>query len=187
MSLTSLEIRSSIAGDRIYAEAAARLIAQAARDHDIATRDPEFLQDKIITSKAVVALQHRAMVGFGYYCDWQGGRFVSHSGLVVHRRMRGSGLGHLIKQELFAASRRQFPRAIIMSLTSSPAVQAMNRSLGFRTVPLDQLTTDPEFWEGCRACRNFAAIQSCAGRCCCEGMIQRPEWATQTARSPAES
>ncbi len=166
-----LEVRQATAADDVYAEAASQLIQKASKDHDIAERSPDWLRGKIRGGKAAVALQGDQLIGFGYFSDWQDGKFVSHSGLVVDDAFRGHGLGRRLKQQLMAGTRRLFPDATMMSLTTSPAVKAMNLSLGFRVVPLDQLTSDQSFWDGCKTCRNYAEVQARGERCCCEGMI----------------
>jgi len=167
-------VRSALESDVAYAQAAAALIAAAASDHDIALRPVELLREKILHGRAVLALEASELVGFGFWSPWAGGRFVSHSGLVVRADKRGLSLGRRLKLELLASSRRAFPGAILMSLTSSPAVKAMNQSLGFETVPLSELTDDPQFWRGCETCRNFAELQSHRDHCRCDGMILRP-------------
>ena len=174
------------AEDAELARRAAALIRRASRDHDIARRSTPFLRDKILSGKAVLALHEGELVGFGYFSDWEDGKFLSHSGLVVEDAFRGRGLGRRMKMRLMQAGARRFPRATVMSLTTSPAVLAMNRSLGFRKVPIERLTDDPAFWEGCRACRNYVQTQRAGKKCCCEAMILRPPPATdeKTRRAP---
>jgi len=133
-----------------------------------------FLEDKLRRGRAALALSGGELVGFGYWADWEGGRFVSHSGLVVRPDHRGRGLGRELKRRLFDSSRRELPGATLMSLTNSPEVKALNLGLGFVVVPLAELTSDPRFWEGCATCRNYAEIRARGERCCCEGMVLRP-------------
>ena len=122
-----------------------------------------------------LAVSAGELVGFGYWSDWEAGRFVSHSGLVVRPDQQGKGLGRRLKRVLFESSKGELPRATLMSLTSSPQVKKLNLSLGFHFVPLERLTSDPSFWEGCKTCRNYAAVRARGERCCCEGMILEPE------------
>ena len=131
-----LEVRWAEDADTTYAEAASALIAEAAQNSHIAPRAVEFLRDKIRRGRAVVAIAGDELVGFGYWSDWEGGTFVSHSGLVVRPDRRGAGLGRRLKTLLFESSRERYPRATLMSLTNSPEVKAMNRSLGFVVVPI---------------------------------------------------
>lgn len=169
-----VRVRASGALDGGFAEVAARLIDQAAGEHDIARREPGFLRSKLVSGRAALGLVGDELVAFGYWSEWEEGRFVSHSGLVVSPAYRGRGLGRRLKLVLFDSSRSRFPEATLMSLTSSEAVKALNRSLGFRVVPLERLTTDPAFWKGCETCRNVAEVRARGSRCCCEAMILEP-------------
>lgn len=175
-----VEVRIARPEDRAFAAAAARLIEAAARDSDIARRSEELLRAKIETGRAAVAIANGELVGFGYFSEWEGGRFVSHSGLVVREDHQGIGLGRRLKERLLEASRRLFPDATTMSLTTSKAVEQLNLSLGFVHVPLDRLTSDPEFWKGCETCRNYAQMQREGKKCCCFGMILAPERAARS-------
>ena len=181
---SALSVRESGPEDEELAGDAAALIEQAAERHDIAIRTPEWLAAKIVAGHAALALrtpEPRAressplLVGFGYWSAWEGGRFVSHSGLVVRPDLIGEGLGRRLKQVLFGSTRRLLPRAAVMSLTTSPEVRGMNLSLGFRVVPFERLTQDEAFWEGCRTCRNYAEVQARGERCCCEAMLLEPD------------
>lgn len=167
-------VREGSPEDANLAAAASSLIREAARGHDIAEREVDWLRAKIEKGRAALALRDDELVGFGYWSDWEEGAFLSHSGLVVRPDMRGHGLGRRLKDVLVESSRRAFPRATLMSLTTSPQVKAMNLSLGFRVVPLELLTKDPAFWKGCETCRNFAEVQARGEICCCEGMILPP-------------
>lgn len=168
------EVRESGPADERLAGVASALIESAAEEHDIAQREPAFLRTKISAGQAAVALLEAELVGFGYWSAWDAGRFVSHSGLVVRPDLRGVGLGRELKRCLFASSRERLPAAALMSLTNSPEVRAMNLSLGFRVVPLEDLPDDPEFWKGCDACRNIERVRSEGLRCCCEAMLLDP-------------
>lgn len=170
----AVEVRIATPEDRKLAKAAERLIEGAVEGADIARRSKKLLRKKIESGRAAVALHDGELVGFGYFSKWQDGQFVSHSGLVVREDFQGRGLGRLLKERLFEASRKQFPDARIMSLTTSKAVESLNLSLGFRHVPLSELTTDPEFWKGCETCRNFEEVCKQGEQCCCFAMLLDP-------------
>ena len=172
--IPEIEVRISGPKDVTLAKVAQRLIDLVVEQADIARRSTKMLRAKIVAGQAAVAFCGDELIGFGYFSAWQQGQFVSHSGLVVRSDFQGHGLGRRLKQCLFGASRALYPEACIISLTTSPAVEAMNLSLGFQRVPLDQLTSDPEFWKGCETCRNYAAVQRQGKRCCCFGMLLRP-------------
>jgi len=97
----------------------------------------------------------------------------------VRADVRGRGIGRRLKAVLVESSRRSFPKATLMSLTTSPEVKAMNLRFGFHVVPLDRLTKDEAFWDGCKTCRNYAAVRARGERCCCEGMILEPDEADE--------
>ncbi len=172
--LDVVDVRVSRRADAPHAEEASRMIAEASREHDIALRDVEWLRKKIEGGRAALALRGEDLVGFGYWSEGGDGRFVSHAGLGVRPELRGRGLGRRLKTVLLEESRRRFPRASLMSLTTSAEVKRMNLALGFRPVPLERLTTDPAFWEGCKTCRNYQAAKARGERCCCIGMVLEP-------------
>jgi len=160
--------------DQDFAPLVAALIREASIEHDIALRAEELLEFKIRTGRAVMAFYDEDLVGFAYFSEWEEGRFISHSGLVVRADMRGAGLGRALKMALFEASRARFPDAVVMSLSSSEEVIALNRSLGFKPVPFEKMTRDEGFWKGCESCRNWPETHAAGERCCCQGMILEP-------------
>jgi GNAT superfamily N-acetyltransferase len=169
-----ITVRGTGPGDERFAAAASALIRSVAERYDIALRSEEWLAKKIVGGRAAVALYGDELVGFGYWSSWEDERFVSHSGLVVRADQRGHGVGKRLKRVLFESTRRALPSARIMSLTTSPQVIAMNGALGFELVPLERLTKDEAFWDGCRTCRNYADVRARGERCCCLGMLYEP-------------
>ena len=167
-------VRRARPDEEALAEEAAALIASAAEEHDLARRAPAWLAAKIRSGRAVLALAGGELVGFGLWSEWEGGLWISHSALVVRPDWRGRGLGRRLKELLLASSRAAYPRAHILSLTTSPAVRALNLALGFRDASLDALTRDPAFWAGCETCRNATAARAAGRRCCCGGMVLDP-------------
>ncbi|NOX38336.1 MAG: GNAT family N-acetyltransferase [Calditrichaeota bacterium] len=179
-------IQSTTAAHVKFAAAIAALLAESARARGtgIAKRSPEYIARKIQSGKAIIAL-HRdgRLAGFTYIETWGHGRYVANSGLIVVPEFRGCKLGKQLKRASFTLSRKNFPDAKIFSITTSPAVMKMNTELGFRPVPLYELTRDQAFWEGCRSCPNFDILQRNQYRMClCTGLLFDPQEAER--RSP---
>ncbi len=174
----SFIIQSTTPAHVKFAPMVAALLAESARARGtgIAKRSPEYLARKIQSGQAIIAL-HRdgRLAGFTYIETWGHGRYVANSGLIVVPEFRGCKLGKQLKRASFTLSRKNFPQAKIFSITTSPAVMKMNTELGFRPVPLYELTRDPAFWEGCRSCPNFDILQRNQFRMClCTGLLFDP-------------
>ena len=123
--------------------------AAKVRGTGIAKRSPEYVRQKMLERKAVIALYEGRFAGFSYIECWSNKQFVANSGLIVANDFRGLGLATRIKRRIFRLSREMFPQAKIFSLTTGAAVMKMNFELGYRPVTFDQLTTDAAFWRGC--------------------------------------
>jgi len=170
-----LEVRGSGPADECFAENASALIRAAAVDNDIALRSVEWLSEKLRSGKAALAIFDGELVGFGYWSAWEGGAFVSHSGLVVRSEAQGRGLGRRLKLVLLESGRKAYPDAKVISLTTHPAIKRLNRSLGFVDVAIETLTRDPDFWAGCAGCRNYPEVKRRGGICCCDAMMLDPK------------
>ena len=150
--------------------------AAKVRGTGIAKRSPEYVKQKMLERKAVVALCEGEFAGFSYIECWSNKEFVANSGLIVADKYRGIGLATRIKRRIFRLSREMFPDAKIFSLTTGAAVMKMNFELGYRPVTFDQLTTDPAFWRGCESCVNFDILQRNGGhKCLCTGLWYDPK------------
>lgn len=152
-------------------------IARAAkvRGTGIAKRSPEYVKQKMLERKAVIALCDGEFAGFSYIECWSNKKFVANSGLIVADKYRGRGLATRIKRRIFQLSREMFPDAKIFSLTTGAAVMKMNFELGYRPVTFDELTTDPAFWRGCESCVNYDILQRNGGhKCLCTGLLYDP-------------
>ena len=174
------EIEVVVAGeDHIrYVDEILDTITRAAkvRGTGIAKRSPEYVKQKMLEHKAVVALYHGRFAGFSYIESWSNKQFVANSGLIVADEFRGIGLAMRIKRRIFSLSREMFPSAKIFSLTTGAAVMKMNNELGYRPVTFSQLTDDEAFWKGCESCVNFDILQRNGRRMClCTGMLYDPE------------
>nr|WP_199076985.1 N-acetyltransferase [Pedobacter sp. ASV19] len=150
--------------DEIIKETEASALA---RGTGIAKRSPESLSKKICEGKAVIAVTSRGVwAGFAYFEVWDGGRFVSNSGLIVAPAFRNCGVARAIKERVFLVSRRTYPEARIFSITSGLTVMKMNSSLGFQPVTFSEIAQAPDFWEGCKSCVNYDVLER-KGKCNC--------------------
>lgn len=149
--------------------------AAKVRGTGIAKRSPEYVKQKMIEGKAVLALYQGKFAGFSYIESWSNKRFVANSGLIVSPEFRGHGVARRIKRRIFDLSREMFPEAKIFSLTTGEAVMKMNNELGFRPVTFPSLTDDEAFWRGCESCVNFDILQRNGRRMClCTGLMYDP-------------
>ena len=152
------------------------LLSARERGTGIARRTPEYVSEKILAGKAVIAIaEDGRFAGFSYIETWGGKQYVANSGLIVAHSFRGIGLAMRIKRRIFQLSRELFPDATIFSITTGAAVMTMNYELGFRPVTFAALTDDPEFWKGCQGCRNYQILESNDHRMClCTGLLYDP-------------
>jgi hypothetical protein len=148
-----------------------------ARGTGIAKRSPDYIAQKMLEGKAVIALHSDgSWAGFCYIETWSHGKYVANSGLIVSPELRKSGLARLIKQKIFELSRSKYPDAKIFGLTTALAVMRINSGLGYKPVTYSELTDDEEFWKGCRSCINFEILQSKSrSNCLCTAMLFDPE------------
>lgn len=151
-------------------------ISAQERGTGIAKRTPEYILGKMQAGKAVIAVtEDGRFAGFSYIESWEGKRYVANSGLIVAHKFRGIGLAKRIKKKVFLLSRELFPFARIFSITTGSAVMKINYEMGFRPVPFSELTGDPEFWKGCRGCRNYPILEKNGFRMClCTGLLYDP-------------
>jgi len=174
----SLIVREATPDDKKYAEAITLEMAESAkaRGTGIAKRSPEYIETKMDEGKAVIALtSDGTWVGFCYIEAWQHGKYVANSGLIVAPAFRKSGVAREIKRKVFDLSRKRYPEAKIFGLTTGLAVMKINSDLGYEPVTYSELTTDEEFWKGCRSCVNYEILVS-KGRtnCMCTAMLFDP-------------
>jgi hypothetical protein len=170
-----------------YAEKICELVYVSAQERGtgIAKRDPEYIKQKIIAGKAVIALDGEELAGFSYIETWEHRQFVANSGLIVAHAYRQSGLARQIKQKIFALSRKRYPKAKIFSITTGPAVMKINYELGFRPVPFTELTDDQEFWDGCKGCRNYDILdRNNRKMCLCTALLYDPEYRRSASCAP---
>lgn len=146
------------------------------RGTGIAKRSPEYVKQKMLENKAIIALCGETYAGFCYIESWSNKQFVANSGLIVAPEFRGIGLAKRIKKRAFQLSRERFPEAKIFGLTTGGAVMKINSDLGYRPVIFASLTDDPAFWKGCENCVNFDILQRNNRRMClCTAMLYDPK------------
>jgi len=147
-----------------------------ARGTGIAQRSPQYVADKMLEGKAVIALhKNGTWAGFCYIETWSHGDFVANSGLIVNPEFRKVGLAKAIKERVFQLSRQKYPDSKIFGLTTGLAVMKINSDLGYEPVTYSELTQDEAFWQGCKSCVNYDILTS-KGRknCMCTAMLFDP-------------
>jgi len=165
--------------DQIYSKAIIEEMANSAakRGTGIARRSVEYINQKMLEGKAIIALtQDKAWAGFCYIESWDHENYVANSGLIVAPQFRNSGLAKSIKSEIFKLSRKKYPKAKIFGLTTGSAVMKINSALGYIPVSYSDLTKDEEFWKGCQSCVNYDILQSKNKQnCICTAMLYTPK------------
>lgn len=162
-----------------YAHAICEEMAASAkaRGTGIAKRSAEYVEQKMLEGKAVIALTADGeWAGFCYIESWSHGQYVANSGLIVAPQFRKSGLAKQIKQHIFELSRKLYPDAKIFGLTTGLAVMKINSDLGYEPVTYSELTQDDAFWTGCKSCVNYDILMSKDRKnCLCTAMLYDPK------------
>ncbi len=142
----------------------------------IAVRSKEYLEEKILQGKAIVACDSDGnWAGFCYIESWDHNKYVANSGLIVSAEYRGVGLAREIKQRALQLSAEIFPGAKLFGLTTSLAVMKINSDLGYRPVTFSKLTDDDQFWKGCETCPYYdILVRTKRDDCLCTAMIMDP-------------
>ncbi len=151
-------------------------VSAANRGTGIAKRSTEYVAQKMIEGKAVIAFyKDGTWAGFTYIESWEGARYVANSGLIVNPLYRGLGLAKAIKTKAFALSLTRFPDSQLFGLTTGFAVMRINNYLGYRPVTFEYLPHDEEFWHGCESCVNYhILVEKERKNCLCTAMIFDP-------------
>jgi hypothetical protein len=147
------------------------------RGTGIAKRTPEYIAQKMLEGKAVIAFhKDGTWAGFCYIETWEHGKYVANSGLIVSPQYRKFGLAKAIKKKIFELSRSKFPNAKLFGLTTGLAVMKINSDLGYEPVTYSELTQDDAFWAGCKSCINYEILISKDRKnCMCTGMLYDPQ------------
>ena len=98
--MADIKIIRALKDDVKYAQAVSSMIDEAAKakNSGLAHRTPEYITEKILEGKAVIAFVDGEVAGFCYIATWQNDEFISHSGLIVNPKFRGHGLAKAIKK-----------------------------------------------------------------------------------------
>lgn len=175
---STIIVRVATAADLGYAEEIAAEMANSAkaRGTGIAFRTPEYLRQKMLEGKAVIALsENNVWAGYCYIEAWSHGEYVANSGLIVSPKFRGQNIATRIKTEIFNLSRTLYPNSKIFGLTTGLAVMKINSDLGYEPVTYSELTNDEQFWKGCQSCVNFDILKSKDRKnCLCTAMLYDP-------------
>lgn len=163
-----------------YAEEICHMMEDAAkkRGTGIAKRDPNYVRQKMLEDKAIIAIEEntQTVAGFCYIETWDNKDYVANSGLIVHEEYRKHGLATKIKKKVFEHTRKKFPNAKIFGITTSLAVMKINSDLGYKPVTFSELTSDDTFWKGCQSCVNFDVLTRTDRKMClCTGMLYDPK------------
>ena len=160
-----------------YAEIICKTIDASAsqRGTGIAKRTVDYIVPKLENNNSVIALDGNNFAGFCYIEKWGHGKYVAHSGLIVHPDYRNQGLAKKIKKKIFDYSLKKYPEAKIFGITTGLAVLKINYELGYQPVTFSELTTDEAFWNGCKTCKNYDILtRTDKSMCLCTGMLYDP-------------
>ncbi len=186
---TNIIVRLATVDDIKYAETITNEMEQSAkaRGTGIAQRSPEYVARKMEEGKSIIAVTDDGIwVGFCYIEVWDHEKFVANSGLIVSPPFRATGVAKEIKNKVFDLSRKKYPNAKIFGLTTGLAVMKINSHLGYKPVTYSELTTDEEFWKGCRSCVNFDILTMKQRKnCICTAMLFDPVKEVVTAPMPS--
>jgi hypothetical protein len=178
MTIQDFDILVATAQHADYAQQICDEMAESAkaRGTGIAQRSPEYVADKMLEGKAVIALHKEGTwAGFCYIETWGHGDFVVNSGLIVNPQFRKVGLAKAIKHKIFELSRTKYPEAKLFGLTTGLAVMKINNELGYGPVTYSELTQDEDFWKGCKSCVNYDILTSKERKnCMCTAMLFDP-------------
>jgi hypothetical protein len=147
------------------------------RGTGIAKRSPEYIGQKMLEGKAIIAFsKDHQWAGFCYIETWQSGEYVANSGLIVAPAYRKEGLARQIKEKIFELSRSKYPQSKIFGLTTGLAVMKINSELGYEPVTYSELTQDGAFWNGCKSCINYSILtHKDFKNCLCTAMLFQPK------------
>lgn len=151
-------------------------VSATQRGTGIARRTIEYIITKLENNNAVIAFDGDKFAGFCYIERWDHGKYIAHSGLIVHPNYRNQGLAKKIKKKIFDYSLKKYPDAKIFGITTGLAVMKINSDLGYKPVTFSELTNDDNFWKGCQTCSNYEILKLKEHKMClCTGMLYNPK------------
>src|SRR6185312_5249635 len=178
MTLQDFDIQVASAQHVDFAQLICDEMAESAkaRGTGIARRSPEYVANKMLEGKAVIALhKDGTWAGFCYLETWSHGDFVANSGLIVSPEFRKVGLAKAIKHKIFELPRTKYPEAKLFGLTTGLAVMKINSELGYEPVTYSELSQDEDFWKGCKSCVNYDILTMKERKnCMCTAMLFDP-------------
>jgi len=150
------------ASDKVFLSdiAFAMNLSTQKRGTGIGQRSLSFLQAKVEDQLAVIAIDKltQQWMGFCYLEPWTNLSFIAVSGLIVAPQYRNMGLSRWIKNAALNLSLNKFPQAIVFSLSSSTAVHAVNKELGYRVIAIEELLNDNDFLFGQQSWVDYLGI-----------------------------
>lgn len=148
------------------------------RKTGIALRPKEYIADKIKNQLAVIATHPLTGEWLGFACleVWDHQQYIANTSLIIKGEYRCMGISKLIKKKLFELGRTRFPSSKIFSMSSNPAVIAVNSELGFQPITVVDILNDPWFINGCNSWVDYISlIQKQASHSNYSVMIYFPE------------
>ncbi|MBK7098869.1 MAG: GNAT family N-acetyltransferase [Sphingobacteriales bacterium] len=126
----------------------------------VAQRPVKLVKGKVRDGLVVIAINIDTgeWVGFCYLEVWQHEKMVANSGLIIAEAYRGLGISREIKLKMFELSKERYPGAIILSLSTSPAVIHVNHHLGFTSISHHEVMRNEWFCNGSNSWVNFTVL-----------------------------
>lgn len=150
------------ASDKVFLSdiAFAMNLSAQKRGTGIGQRSISFLQTKVENQLAVIAIDKltQQWMGFCYLEPWTNLSFIAVSGLIVAPQYRNMGLSRWIKNAALNLSLNKYPQAIVFSLSSSAAVHAVNKDLGYEIIAIDELLNNKDFLLGQQSWVDYIAL-----------------------------
>jgi len=161
-SIFSYVVKTASAQDYKYAQQISDGMALSAQKRGVAVaqRPKELIKEKMKKGLAVIAINNDSgeWMGFCYLEVWQHEKMVANSGLIITETYRGLGISKEIKLKMFELSREKYPKAIILSLSTSSAVIHVNHLLGFKFVSHQEVMKNEWFCNGSNSWVNFTNL-----------------------------